>query len=243
MRRKPLLAACVLLLFAAGCGKQASAATPKPQATASSQTAKPKPIPGTSPTQLKSLARQTEKKLPGVKFPHFTPFSDEETLQVKASGNVSDYLLSFTTTEQKAALAPLILQKHTPTSTAAANQADAALAYQPLVGTAVGLANDITGYLQQQADLSTLTWHQGHYAITVKTADGVDYAKVLAQNIDNFIHNNTLPLAQRGAIVIDTTAAGRGNTVKWRELSAYYTISGVNPMQTLRLAFGVGEKA
>lgn len=259
MRRIKLLLPLVLVLLAAGCGQRQShsavktttvkvaSAAMKAKVEKSAASAK---IAGNDDERvtkrLDVLENYTEEQIPGVKFPAFTPFAARDGINAVAKGNVSDYTVYFSTSTQELTphAAPLVLHKKTPTSTAEADNAYAALAYQAVSKKQrqAGLAGGVLAMLRTDEKGTSLVWDQAKYSITVQAAAHDTAAvKALAQKVEAIIAQNPLPKTEsHGAIVLNVSpAAGRTNTVSWREGSAYYTISGHAAMAVLKLAIAV----
>ncbi|MFD1439901.1 hypothetical protein [Lacticaseibacillus hegangensis] len=259
MRRIHLLLPLALLVLAAGCGqKQSQSAvetTTVKVASAAKQTKAQKPaaaakIAGDDDAQvtkrLNVLQAYTEKQIPGVKFPAFTPFAARDGINAAAKGDVGDYTVYFSTSSQELTpnAAPLALHKQTPTSTAEADDAYAAMAYQPVAKGQgqTGLTGDVRALLRTDAKGTSLIWDQGKYSLTVRAAaHETAAAKTFAEKIEAIVAQNPLPKTEtHGAIALNLEKhSGRLNTVSWREGSAYYTISGQDAMATLKLAIAV----
>ncbi|WP_225048135.1 hypothetical protein [Lacticaseibacillus kribbianus] len=254
MKRRLWLIIPLALLVAGGGAYFAYRAGAEPQAEAQTHTVVAKHVGKTvqaqlatrqSTSDLTALRSALEAQLPGVKVPKVNPFGDGVTVHSRAVGSVANYTLYLDRHAAHAGTrAELALKKQTPTSTAAAQTAARTLAYRGVdaTKTKVALGNNLTGVTDTEAGHATVVWHQGLFSITVQApkADPTP-ATELARNVVSVLAANPLPRpATHGAIVLHVTdGAKRQNTVRWRETSAYYTISGTNPMATLRLAFGV----
>ncbi|WP_338217347.1 hypothetical protein [Lacticaseibacillus salsurivasis] len=210
---------------------------------ASSSTAAP------TQTHLATLQSALHKQIPGVKFPQQDPAASGQALNVAAEGTAASYKLYFSFGAAAAfqastlprANAPYVLTKTTPESTAAAQAADAAINYQTLQAglPTIALGDGLTGTKEGAAGSTYVTWHEGRWSLV---ASGVNQNQedpvALAKQAVSFLAQASLPIpATHGAVVLRVAkSSDRVNTVAWRENSAYYQLSGIDPLMTLRLA-------
>ncbi|MCI1893772.1 MAG: hypothetical protein LKJ29_05085 [Lactobacillus sp.] len=210
---------------------------------ASSSTAAP------AQSHLATLQSALRKQIPGAKFPQQDPAASGQALNVAAAGTSANYKLYFSfgaaAAFQASSLprsnAPYVLTKTTPESTAAAEAADAAINYQALQAglPTVALGDGLTGTKEGAAGSTYVTWHEGRWSLV---ASGVNQNQedpaALAKQAVSFLAQASLPIpATHGAVVLHVAKSNdRVNTVAWRENSAYYQLSGIDPLMTLRLA-------
>ncbi|WP_125579702.1 hypothetical protein [Lacticaseibacillus suibinensis] len=263
MKKQWLGLAVLAVIVLGGCG-QKQASKPSSSSAKSSQTssqkakAKAKSSQSSSQasssttapaqTHLATLQSALRKQIPGAKFPQQDPATNGQALNVAAEGTAASYKLYFSfgaAAFQASALpranASYVLTKTTPESTAAAKAADAAINYQALQAglPTVALGDGLTGTKEGAAGSTYVTWHEGRWSLV---ASGVNQNQedpvALAKQAVSFLAQASLPIpATHGAVVLHVAkSSDRVNTVAWRENSAYYQLSGIDPLMTLRMA-------
>lgn len=188
-----------------------------------------------------NIYNQIHAALPGVNIPVVNPFGEDQTVKVRAQGDVANYTLFFSNkTAAQAGEAPLQLQKITPESKVAADAAFGKINYHQLNAklSRLALTSSVDGTVQYGDAATTIVWHIGRYSVTINSnGASAQETEQYAKKVANILANNQLPRTQSlGAINLSVGSnAGTMNSISWRETSAYFTVKGTSGLQVLRL--------
>lgn len=219
------------------------------QASTSSEEAPASNTSGTSAdhimaNQLSELNQELENSLGQIPLSREIPSISGKFLNVRYTGNNSNYTIYYYWNDQSFDLNDRRLQNETPFAVAqkksfsTVEAAQAQVNYQPSEPglPTVALGSNIQGVVQGTTGSTYITWQEGRWSLTVQASANLDGTSQAKKMVDYF-NSNSLPIPDAHGAVQTYVGSNdyRQNSISWTKDKTLYLIKAANFMTALEM--------